>query len=355
MKTAVIFGYGLAGKIFHGQLLHSIPGFEVIGILTGNDQRAFQAKSDFPHALVSNDLNALLDLRPDLVVVAGANVMHVPHSRAALSRGINVVIDKPIAANAQAVAELGELADANGVAVLPFQNRRWDSDYLSLKAAVGSGTIGTPHRFESRMERFRLLPKGDWRELNDPEALGGVLYDFAPHLVDQALDLMGPVVSVNAHARTVREIPVSDDDLLIMLQHESGGISYLVGSLATALPGPRFTLAGTTGALRINDVDTQEKHLKLGVIPGDGWGVESDESLVEIWSSDAAGELTHSTLPCETGNWPEYYREVLAFLTESVLPTVTLDQAVATTRVIDAARISVANGEVVRLEPPASH
>jgi predicted dehydrogenase len=191
--------------------------------------------------------------------------------------------------------------------------------------------------------------------LNDPEALGGVLYDFAPHLVDQALDLMGPVVSVNAHARTVREIPVSDDDLLIMLQHESGGISYLVGSLATALPGPRFTLAGTTGALRINDVDTQEKHLKLGVIPGDGWGVESDESLVEIWSSDAAGELTHSTLPCETGNWPEYYREVLAFLTESVLPTVTLDQAVATTRVIDAARISVANGEVVRLEPPASH
>ena len=244
-----------------------------------------QAKSDFPHALVSNDLDALLDLNPDLVIVAGANVTHMPHSRAALSRGINVVIDKPIAANAQAVAELGELAEANGVAVLPFQNRRWDSDYLTLKAAVGSGTIGTPHRFESRMERFRLLPKGDWRELKDPEALGGVLYDFAPHLVDQALDLMGPVVSVNAHARTLREIPVSDDDLLIMLQHESGGISYLVGSLATALPGPRFTLAGTTGALRINDVDTQEKHLKLGVIPGDGWGVESDESIIEIWSS----------------------------------------------------------------------
>ena len=327
----------------------------MIGILTGNDQRVSQAKSDFPHALVSNDLNALLDLNPDLVIVAGANVTHVPHSRAALSRGINVVIDKPIATNAPAVAQLGELAEANGVAILPFQNRRWDSDYLSLKAAVASGTIGTPHRFESRMERFRLLPKGDWRELNDPETLGGVLYDFAPHLVDQALDLMGPVVSVNAHARTVREIPLSDDDLLIMLRHESGGISYLVGSLATALPGPRFTLAGTAGALRINDVDTQEKCLKLGVIPGDVWGIESDESLVEIWSGDAAGELTHSTLPCETGNWPEYYREVLAFLTESVLPTVTLDQAVATTRVIDAARISVANGEVVHLEPPASH
>ena len=63
----MIFGYGLAGKIFHGQLLHSIPGFEVIGILTGNDARASQAKSDFPHALVSNDLDALLDLNPDLV------------------------------------------------------------------------------------------------------------------------------------------------------------------------------------------------------------------------------------------------------------------------------------------------
>jgi predicted dehydrogenase len=354
MKTVVICGYGLAGRIFHGQLIKSVPGFEVIGILTGNDERLSQAHTDFPAALVTNDLVKLLDLNPDLVVIAGANVTHVPQARAALSRGINVVIDKPIAADAPAVIEIGVLATANGVAVLPFQNRRWDSDYLTLKAAVDSGVIGTPHRFESRLERFRLLPKGGWRELSDPEVLGGVLYDFAPHLVDQALDLMGPVVSVNAQTRTVRETPVSDDDLILMLHHRSGGVSYLVGSLAVALPGPRFTLAGTKGALRINALDTQENHLKLGEIPSANWGVEPAESTIEIWSSDMEGQLTYSTLPFSHGDWPEYYREVLAFLTESATPTVTLEQAVATMRVMDAARVSASTGEVVRLEPPAS-
>jgi scyllo-inositol 2-dehydrogenase (NADP+) len=355
MKTIVICGYGLAGKIFHGPLIKAVPGYEVIGILTGNDERILQANTDFPGALVTNDLETLLDLNPDLVVVAGANVTHVPHAQAALSRGINVVIDKPIAVDAQAVIELGELAAANGAAVLPFQNRRWDSDYLTLKAAVETGLIGTPHRFESRLERFRLLPKGGWRELNDPEVLGGVLYDFAPHVVDQALDLMGPVVSVTTHTRTVRETPVSDDDLIILLQHESGGVSYLVGSLAVGLPGPRFTLAGTRGALRITALDTQEDRLKLGEIPGAEWGVEPAASTIEIWSSDAQGELTHSTLPFSTGNWPEYYREVLAFLTDSTTPTVTLNQAVGTMQVMDAARESATTGEVVRLDPPASH
>jgi scyllo-inositol 2-dehydrogenase (NADP+) len=355
MKTIVMCGYGLAGKIFHGPVIKAVPGFQVIGILTGNDERISQAKTDFPGALITNDLETLLDLEPDLVVVAGANVTHVPHAQAALSRGINVVIDKPIAVDAQAVIELGALAAANGVAVLPFQNRRWDSDYLTLKAAVESGVIGTPHRFESRLERFRLLPKGGWRELNDPEVLGGVLYDFAPHVVDQALDLMGPVVSVTAHTRTVRETPVSDDDLIILLNHESGGVSYLVGSLAVAVPGPRFTLAGTRGALRITALDTQEDHLKLGEVPGANWGVEPNESIVEIWSSDAQGELTYSTLPFSAGDWPEYYREVLAFLTDSTTPTVTIDQAVGTMRVMDAARESASTGEVVRLDPPASH
>ena len=355
MKTVVICGYGLAGKIFHGALIKSVQGFEVIGILTGDSDRIAQAKADFPQALVSNNFEELLDLSPDLVVVAGANITHVPQARAAISRGINVVIDKPIAVDASTVAELGSLAAAQGVTVLPFQNRRWDSDYLTLKTAVTSGVIGTPHRFESRLERFRLLPKGGWRDLNDPEALGGVLYDFAPHIVDQAIDLMGPVVSVDAHARTVRETPVSDDDLIILLQHESGGISYLVGSLAIGLPEPRFTLAGTRGALRIKALDTQEDHLKLGEIPGPNWGVEPAESTIEIWASDADSELSFSTARFEVGNWPEYYREVLQFLEDSTAPTVTLDQAIATMRVMDAARSSAQSGDVVRLIPPASH
>ena len=355
MKKVVLFGYGLAGKVFHGPLLKVAPELEVVGILTSNPERQMQATADFPSALVTGDINDLWALDPDLAVVAGANVTHVPLSTEALSRGINVVADKPITPDAESAQELADLALANNALIFPFQNRRWDSDYLSLKSIVSSGVIGNPHRFESRLQRFRLLPKGGWRDLTTPEAMGGVLYDFAPHLVDQALDLMGPVISVQAFARTLRETPSSDDDLVMVLEHASDRLSYLVGSLVSSIPAPRFELFGNRGAVRIASVDTQEDHLKAGAIPSDSWGIEPSDSLVEIWEVDATGGTPRRTQAMQRGNWPNYYAEISDCLHTGAKPTVSIDQAIQTMRVIDAGRESVASGKSVQLSPPASH
>ena len=355
MKKVVLFGYGLAGKVFHGPLLRVAPDLEVVGILTSDSERQMQAAADFPSALVTGDIEALWALEPDLAVVAGANVTHVPLSTEALDRGISVVVDKPITPDADSAQKLADLARANSALVFPFQNRRWDSDYLSLKSVVSSGVIGNPHRFESRLQRFRLLPKGGWRDLTTPEAMGGVLYDFAPHLVDQALDLMGPVVSVQAFARTLRETPSSDDDLVMVLEHESGRLSYLVGSLVSSIPAPRFELFGNKGAVRIASVDTQEDHLKAGAIPSDSWGIEPDASVVEIWTVDERGDTKTQSQALQRGSWPSYYAEISDCLHTGAKPTVSIDQAIQTMRVLDAGRESVASGGSIQLSPPASH
>ncbi len=355
MKKVVIFGYGLAGKVFHGSLITAEPGLEVVGILTSNPERQAQAQSDFPNALITGDIEQLWALNPDLAVVAGANVTHVPLATDALNRAINVVIDKPIAADAASVELLAKTASNNGINIFPFQNRRWDSDYLTLLKAVQGGTLGVPHRFESRLQRFRLLSKGGWRDSSAPEDLGGVLYDFAPHVVDQAMDLMGPVTSVHAFARTVRETPVSDDDLVLILAHQSGALSYLVGSLVTAIPESRFELYGDRGAARIKATDTQEDRLKSGEIPGPEWGVEPDSSVIELWVSDDSGDVSYQTLPSERGSWPNYYSEIAAALRGEGAPTVSIDQAIQTMRVMDAARESVTTHTVVHLDPSAGH
>ncbi len=49
------------------------------------------------------------------------------------------------------------------------------------------------------------MPKGGWREQGGPEDLAGLLYDLGSHLVDQALQLLGPVTSVYAEADVRRE------------------------------------------------------------------------------------------------------------------------------------------------------
>lgn len=355
MKKVVLFGYGLAGKVFHGPLLKVAPGLEVVGILTSDSDRQQQARTDFPDAVVTGDLDALWSLNPDLAVVAGANVTHVPLSSQALQRGINVVVDKPITPDAASAQALADLARENKAQIFPFHNRRWDSDYLSLKSVVATGAIGSPHRFESRLQRFRLLPKGGWRDLTTPEAMGGVLYDFAPHLVDQALDLMGPVVSVQAFARTLRDTPSSDDDLVLVLEHESQGLSYLVGSLVSSIPTPRFELFGNRGAIRIASIDTQEDHLKAGEIPGDEWGSEPESAVVEIWSVDAEGDTPRRTEAMARGSWTNYYSEISNCLHTGAAPTVSIDQAIQTMRVLDASRESVALGTSIQLNPPAAH
>lgn len=355
MKRVVIFGYGLAGRVFHGPLIQVTPDLEVVGILTSDPERQKSAQTDFPNALITGDIDQLWELSPDLAIIAGANVTHVPLATDSLNRGISVVVDKPISADAPSAQRLATLAKDKGLMYFPFHNRRWDSDYLTLRAAVARGVIGTPHRFESRMQRFRLLPKGGWRDLTSVEAMGGVLYDFAPHLVDQALDLMGPVESVQAFARTLREVPSSDDDLVMVLGHTSGGLSYLVGSLVSAIPAPRFELFGNRGAARIANIDTQEDHLKAGEIPGAGWGVEPESSVIELWNVAESEEITCTVEPLLRGNWPQYYQEISQSLHFGVPPTVTVEQAIQTMRVLDAARESVITGHSVQLTPQAAH
>ena len=336
-------------------MIRVTPDLEVVGILTSDPDRQVFAQADFPEALVTGDIDELWALSPDLAIVAGANESHVPLATESLQRGINVVVDKPITPDAQSAQVLAALARDKGLHFFPFRNRRWDSDYLTLKSIVDRGVIGTPHRFESRMQRFRLHPKGGWRDLTTVEAMGGVLYDFAPHLVDQALDLMGAVESVQAFARTLREVPSSDDDLVMILGHTSGALSYLVGSLVSAIPAPRFELFGNRGAARIAQVDTQEDHLKAGVIPGAGWGAEPADSLIELWTVADSGETTATTEPLLRGNWPQYYQEISQSLHFGVPATVTIDQAIQTMRVLDAARESVITGHSVQLTPPATH
>ena len=73
----------------------------------------------------------------------------------------------------------------------PYQNRRWDSDFLTVQALVADGALGDVRRFESRFERFAP-------ESGPGAAGGGTLLDFCSHLVDQSLVLLGAVGSVYA-------------------------------------------------------------------------------------------------------------------------------------------------------------
>ncbi|HWD65143.1 MAG TPA: Gfo/Idh/MocA family oxidoreductase [Solirubrobacteraceae bacterium] len=346
LRVALI-GYGLAGRWFHAPLIAGTPDLRVTEVVTSNPERRDQALDDHPGVRVVADVDALWEgSRPDLVVVATTNATHVPLAMAAVERGVPVVVDKPLGVSSAEAQGLVRAAEQAGVLLTVFQNRRWDSDYLTLRRLVDRGELGRVLRFESRFERWR--PEADvsaWRAA-DP-AQGGQLLDLGSHLVDQAVQLLGPVTHIYAEVSGPRGLP-TDDDAFLALRHTSGAISHLRASALTAAPGPRLRVLGTRAGYVVRDLDSQEDALRAGRRPEaeSEWGREPEAA----WGRLVRGE-EEEIVESEPGNWPVFYGQLARALRGGEPPPVNPWDAVETLRILDLARQSADTCSVVSLTP----
>ena len=232
-----IAGYGLAGRFFHAPLLKG-AGFSVVGASTTKAERAKDAKSDFPDIQVVDSVADLLELDLDLLVVATANNSHAEIAIAGLRAGIPTVVDKPMGRTLAETQSIIDVSKETGVAVSTYFNRKWDSDALTIKKIIKEGKVGNIFRLDSRFERFRPeLTPGSWREESSATDGGGNLLDLQPHLISTALDWFGPAELIASSVRSIRG--AADDDISILLKHQSGVDSYLSASAINGAPGPR--------------------------------------------------------------------------------------------------------------------
>ena len=326
-----IAGYGLAGRYFHAPLLKGC-GFEVVAIQTGNPERLAHALSDFPGTSVVTSIEELVAHKLDLVVVASANLVHAQHALSAIKAGIPVVVDKPMGRTFIETKEIVDAAESAGVAVSTFFNRRWDSDALTIKKVLASGVLGEVHRIDSRFERFRPeLNATSWRENMSAADGGGQLLDLQPHLISTAIDWFGSAKLVTASLRSLRG--GADDDSVLVLQHESGVMSYLSASAVVGAPGPRIRILGTKGALVINDLDPQEALLRAGKFPENGTWSYPTTSQAFLHRGDNVEEI--ESIP---GNYGHFYKAVeLAITTGAPWPVPNSD-ALLVAAIIDQAR-----------------
>jgi scyllo-inositol 2-dehydrogenase (NADP+) len=326
-----IAGYGLAGRVFHAPLLKGC-GYEVASILTSNPERIAQAKNDFPASELFADLDAFLDSGLDLVVIASSNVAHLPQARAALERHIPTVVDKPMGRTVAEVKEMIELSEKKKTLLTTFFNRRWDSDSLTIKKLLATGELGTPFRFDGRFERFRPERNlASWRENLSPEDGGGLLLDLQSHLISTALDYFGPAQLVSASVRSIRG--GADDDVTVVLKHESGVDSYLAASAVSGAPGPRVRLLGSKGALVINQLDPQEDALRSGEIP---YGGEWEKPM----TSEALIHKGEEVIAVDSvsGNYAAFYTLVKAAIESGSPAPVSLADALRVAEIIEEAR-----------------
>ncbi|MBL7254124.1 Gfo/Idh/MocA family protein [Paractinoplanes lichenicola] len=332
-----LVGYGSGGRIFHAPLIAAAANIEFLGVVTTNEERRKELAANLPGRAAFDSIGALKAAGAEAVAISTPVTTHADLALEAIELGLHVVVDKPFTLTADVAKEVVAAAKAKGVLLSVYQNRRYDSDFRTLRRLIDDGQFGTVRRFESRFER--------WSPERKPgPAGGGTLLDFGSHLVDQALLLNGPAVRAYAEVRGSGEL---DDDFFLALHHVNGVESHLWGSWRQGAPGPRYRVAGTTGAFIVAGIDGQEAALKAGRSPaelGDEWGVEPESAWGRIYRGDDG-----TSVRSERGRWDLYYPAFAAAVRgEGALPVEPSD-VVRNMTVLDAARESARSGQAVRL------
>jgi scyllo-inositol 2-dehydrogenase (NADP+) len=346
LRVAIV-GYGLAGRVFHAPLVAATDGLTISAIVTSSAVRARQATDQHPEAEVLGSVEELWAApAPDVVVVATANNAHAQIASAAIEHGVPVVVEKPAAVTAAEAHGLVEAADRQGVMLTVFQNRRWDTDQLTLRRLIQEDALGEVTRYESRFERWRpSLDQTKSREVVGPEEGGGVLLDLGVHLVDQTLVLFGSVTEVYAEIDS-RRGAAAEDDVFVALRHASGTFSHLHASAVTPSPGPRLRVQGTHGGFLVPRLDPQEAALRAGGRPDavDQWGKPEEWDYGRL----IAGEQS-VPVPPEPGDWPRFYALLRDALRGGGPPPVDPRDAVDTLRVLEAARRAAREHRIIAL------
>ena len=332
-----LIGFGMAGRIFHAPTISCVRGLNLSKIRETKAPNISLIKQRYPNTTIVNDSKEILnDPSIDLVIVATPNITHFDVGRQALEAGKNVVIDKPITVTSKETDELIALAKKQGKLLTAYQNRRWDSDFLTVKKVVASGLLGRLVEYESHYDRFRNSLRPDtWKE--DGVLGTGLVYDLGSHLIDQALTLFGLPKSVTAFLRTQREHTKIVDNFEIILDYENIKAT-LKGGMLIKEALPRYILLGNNGSFVKYGLDVQEESLNAGLLPNkmSNWG-EEPENIWGTINTEVNGVEFRGKVKSERGNYVGFYKNVYKAIIGEEELIVTPEQARNIIRIIELA------------------
>ncbi|MGG4607133.1 oxidoreductase [Providencia sp. Me31A] len=324
-----ILGYGYASKTFHAPFLGTLEGYDLTSISSSDPSKV---KADWPDVNVAASPEAIFaDKDIELVVIPTPNDTHFPLAQAALAAGKHVVVDKPFTLDVAQAEQLKLQAEKAGKLLSVYQNRRWDSGFLTVKKILQEGCLGDIKYYESHFDRYRPAVRQRWREANIPGA--GIWYDLGPHLLDQVLQYFGKPTAITADLAMIRPNAQAVDYFHTILQYADKKVVLHATTLAAA-PMPIYVIHGMNGSYVKYGLDTQESCLKNGAKPeGVNWGVDSNTGNVTLSQND---ELITQPWPNEKGNYGGYYHAIYKAIRNGEANPVTPSEAIDIMKLIEA-------------------
>jgi len=343
INTAIV-GFGLSGKVFHAPFIETHPGFNLKMILTSGEK----ASNLYPKAKIARTLDELLnDPALDLIIICTPNAFHFEKAKKALEAGKDVILEKPLTPTAEEARELFRIAEKNDKHLFPFQNRRWDGDFLTLRHILNEGYLGKVLDYETRFDRYNpTVSRASWRY--SKELAGGTLYDLGVHLVDQAIVLFGKPEAVFCRLFNQRENSVVNDSFDLKLIYPDLNVTVKAGVFVKE-PGPRFAVHGTLGSFVKYGLDPQEAALRKGKLPGSkDWGKEAKKwwGLLNTEFKEKKIRGRYETLP---GNYMAFLDNVHEVILKGGLPAIKPGEVITTLTILEKAIQSDRNKSIITL------
>ena len=302
IKTALC-SYGMSGKVFHAPFIHLHEGLELYAVC---ERTKKEASEKYPSVISYSTVDELMnDENIELLIINTPNYTHFEFAKKALLAGKHIVVEKPFCTTTAECDELMALAKEKNRLISVYQNRRWDSDYLTVRKVIQEKLPGEIVEAEFHFDRYdENLSYKLHKETPGPGA--GLLYDLGPHLIDQALQLFGMPTAVFADLAIMRPISKVEDHFELILFYERLRVRLKAGYLVReALPA--YVVHGNKGSFIKSRGDVQETVLKQNISPVTGnWGAEPGTAQGLLHTA-INGETVRKTIPTERGNYAVFY------------------------------------------------
>ena len=324
--TMAIIGYGKSATRYHIPYIQKLNLFEIKYIY---DNNYVSNQEDF--YFVDNLEVILNDKDVSLVSICTPPSTHFDLAKQCIMHGKNVIIEKPFCSNVQQAHDLLELAKEYHVIALPFQNRRYDSDYLTLKEVLKYEYVGKPVELESHTDYFR--PNS---EIKIGTKENGMFYGLAVHSIDQIISLFGKPNYVYYDIRNIQNHESHIDDYYdVQFFYDSLKV-ILKSSQLVATAYPKFILHGTQGSYIKYEADQQENDLKIGKMPTDiGFGEDVSQQYGHIKYQNISHDWIEKTIPSILGGYEKYYQAIYNTIINKVSPFISDEEILTTMEILE--------------------
>jgi predicted dehydrogenase len=307
----------------HARLISQAEGLELYGICDSLDDKLARAESEMPGIKLFHRFeDAFNDSEVDLVSIVTPHNTHKSMAIQALDAGKHCVTDKPISLTVSDLREMILARDRNSRMLSTFQNRRWDPDFLTIRQLLKEEVIGRLYNIETKFSDCKNV--NGWRAQKD--IMGGWLYDWGAHMIDQVLILANSrPIDVYAFSHFGYDSAKDVEDYIrCVITFENGITGSIMISYLHRIKETRWQIIGDKGAIM---EPYYEAPLQVRTEVG---GIESD-----------------ITVPLYQKNWLAFYQNISDYLAGNAELAVQAEQLLPQIAIAEAAYKSIAKRQVV--------